>query len=95
MDAQVDFELLIPCCAMNAALNLSPLIVPEMWGGKSTLNVLLFPKNGANRDELRGSLEELPCVQSWEEGFLQGVGELFPSALSSLLMSCPLQGAER
>lgn len=64
-------------------------------GGKSTLNVLLFPKNGVNRDELRGSLEELPCVQSWEEGFLQGVGELFPSALSSLLMSCPLQGAGR
>lgn len=67
-------------------------------GGKSTFNALPFPKNGANRDELGGgvgSVEELPCVQSWEEGFLQGMGELFPSALSSLLMSCPLQGAER
>lgn len=69
-------------------------------GGKSTFNALLFPKNGADRDELGGwgggtTLEELPCVQSWEEGFLQGMGELFPSALSSLLMSCPLQGAER
>lgn len=34
-------------------------------------------------------------MQSWGEGFLQGVGELFPSALNSLLMNCPLQGAQR
>lgn len=39
-------------------------------------------------------LEELPCVQPWEEGFLQGVGELFPSAPNSLLMTWPLQGVE-
>lgn len=82
---------------MNATLNLSPLIVPEIWEERALLMYCCSPKMVQIGMSCRGvgSLEELPCVQSWEEGFLQGMGELFPSALSSLLMSCPLQSVER
>jgi len=101
LDTGLDLEpLCIPCRASQTALNLAPLTVAlwkgrvlsyTAWAGAVTRKMLQI---GVRRGAVEGP-GELPGVQSWEEGFLQGVGELFPSALNSLLMNCPLQGVGR